>query len=794
MFISGVNGDGSSAEAYPYCGTKKGLWFNADIEPTGLVSSDQVTSPVSGVSTQDKNPLAPGFTANSLNFNISHTDSGYVATGGLWMGLNNLNPQGLAVDTVNLPMYPVNLSAYVVSNPKSGSQTAAPIYGGHFTLAIGDPFLINSYAAKMLWHLVTDIGYGLSNDSLSTQDLDDIRDRIAPAGADGVFVASSTSSKYARWLMDSPANAVTAINAMNEAASKPIEKESIWGHVFDVIDRTMLKAIGMAVPGLYGVTGAAAKVVTGTVSNEAFGGLAKMAVSAIDTGFTNTVSEPAPVSQNAPPSSNMTYTASNLFGMLLNNSFLQAEINNQMGLGNPSGLALYSNYSLHTATTCSNITLSSNLFAKDLGCGPKSGTAPTYDNVLSLYPQSYSNSQLNIWSAILTGADVSAQSGYPQVGSPVSAFLPPTQIINRVGVNHVGQVNPGFAQDTGMIAVAGYSVSGTGVSTPSLYAPNLDLEQAGDWSVTEWAKPPVQVPQYVTGGTATVGQWAYNATTGVVTVNGIWIGSGPSPNGGTWGAYGQAFDNGPQTLDTKQCLAGATVVITATPTGFDTMEGALSCDTGGGRLVGGAGGIAPAARPAVNLVLASAIPPNHGIGFAPPAAEHIGYDASTGLLTVTGYQGYDNSSGTSAAPTNRTFSNAVSGLSLDLTTCAEGSAANLYLYPMGGQTAEKAVGVLGCEQGPPAMPYSLCTNDLEATGGVIVALTKAPASDDGNGAEFDIGCACIPNYLGGPAIDTSATTPSPGNATFWQSSTDISGNPVGLMVGATASNPHGLCE
>ncbi|NCA68914.1 MAG: hypothetical protein EOM91_02200 [Sphingobacteriia bacterium] len=784
MFLSGVNGDGSTSDAYPYCGTKQGIWYNHDIEPTGLVSGDQVWGPLD--IKQDKNPLAPSFTTNSLNFNVSHTDSGYIGTGGLWMGLDNKNTDALAVDSLNLAMYPVNLSTYVASNAKSGSQTVAPIYGGHFTLAIGDPFLINSYAAKMLWHLVTDTGYGLSNDSLSSQDIEDIKNRIAPAGADGVFAASSISSKYARWLLSSPSNAVTAIKTMNEAASTPITHESIWGKLIKGVVKLTGAVVAAAAPELIGVEGVVKGAAAEAGSDATATSVTNYAATKIDTAFTSTLSEPAPVSATAPPAVNPTYAASNLLGLLLTNSFVQAEINNKVGLGNPSGQALYANYSIHLGSpACNNISLVNNLFATDMGCGTKSGTAPTYHNVLSLYENSYSSSRLNIWNAILTGADVYVTDSYPQVGTPAfKAFQPPTQVVNLTGAaSSVSGVDPAFAYDTGMISIASYSVAGGGSTGQydKQYAPNLELVKAGDWSQTEWAKPPVQVPQWSETRNPSPGYWFYDTSSGRVTVNGVWIGQGPNPTGGTWAAYGQSFENGPQTLDmSTTCPAGSGVVITATPTGFDTMRGDLSCaDTTVPYYVTVAEG---AMAPSVDMILASA-PPKDSVGFAAPTAGQISYSANTGQLMVSGYQGTDTSGGTM---TSRSFVNATAGLTLDLTTCAEGSDVILYLYPTGGQTADKAVGVLACKQGAPVLPYSLCTKDTQATGGVILGLTKDLNSSAV--VEFDIGCACIPSYLGGTDPDTAV------NATFWQTGSETNGDPIGVMVGATASNPHGRCN
>jgi len=139
-----------------------------------------------------------------------------------------------------------------------------------------------------------------------------------------------------------------------------------------------------------------------------------------------------------------------------------------------------------------------------------------------------------------------------------------------------------------------------------------------------------------------------------------------------------------------------------------------------------------------------------------------------GYLMVTGY-GYYTPNGSQIAQ----FANGVQ--TLDMTACAT-NAATLSAFPYsataGATTGSEAFGYLTC-QSPPTLPYNACTNDPQATGGVIAAITTAPAAD-GTGAQFELGCACIPNALGGPA--TGKTTLG------------------GVIVGATSLNPTASCN
>jgi hypothetical protein len=139
-----------------------------------------------------------------------------------------------------------------------------------------------------------------------------------------------------------------------------------------------------------------------------------------------------------------------------------------------------------------------------------------------------------------------------------------------------------------------------------------------------------------------------------------------------------------------------------------------------------------------------------------------------GYLMVNGY-GYSTSTGNQITP----FANGVQVL--DMTACATNKA-TLTVYPnsstAGTPIGSQAYGYLTC-QSPPTLPYNACTSDTQATGGVIAAIMTTATASDGSGAQFQLGCACIPSYLGGPSSGT---------------------NLGGVIVGATSVNPTGSCN
>ncbi|RKT47617.1 hypothetical protein [Thiocapsa rosea] len=349
ILISGFEAGGNQ----PYASAADGYYYNSGINPPGPPdASDGALATPAGTVNQPVNPFGANFTNAVMNLNVSSSDPGYLPTGGLWLGVNNPNSSKLATDSLNLAMYPVNLAAYVKSNEVNTGidQWATPIYGGHFTLAIGDPFLISSYAAKILWFIATNTGYAFSSASLSESDLQTLMNKVALPGNNGVFKSDANSAAYANWLLASPGVAESVIGTMNTAASKPITHESIWGKIFSGLVTTATD-VAVASIGLLAGPEASIGVEAGVKAAEGVGEAADGAVthyssSAISADFTTTESMPAPVAQDAPAVINDTYSSSNLLGMLLTNSFVQAEINNALGLGNTSGEALWTNYSI----------------------------------------------------------------------------------------------------------------------------------------------------------------------------------------------------------------------------------------------------------------------------------------------------------------------------------------------------------------------------------------------------------------------------------------------------------------
>ncbi|MFM8330080.1 MAG: hypothetical protein ACKN9T_00135 [Candidatus Methylumidiphilus sp.] len=803
MFISGIEGGND----YPYCASSQGLWYNDAIYPPSAFAPYPSPSPIAtpaGNFFQYPNPGA-GFVTETMNFNVASSSPGYLPTGGLWLGGYNPNTGNLALNSLNLSMYPINLATYTQSNDVNTGigQYVTPIYGGHFTLSIGDPYLVSSYAAKILWYVATNNNYAFSNASLSTIDLQNLQNLVVPPGANGVFVADSTSSQYAAWLLASPGLAQTAVSTMNTAASKPITHESIWGKV---INNTLKLATNVGIASIGMIAGPEASVglemmvsFDEGLAETGSGAVGADYTDAITAAFTSTVSQPPPVSQIAPPIINGSYSAANLLGMLLANSFVQAEINNAEGLGNISGFALWSNDSINTDGLCATgnssgaVSVGNNLIggacyttnssgaltAATVTTGSQPTATQSYTNVLSTYPNSQSATKINVWDAVLTGSDITtvqnasvANNGYMQVANPtIAAFSPPTQLVNQTGVLPlaISGVNTTFNLSTGMISLASYIWAAPSGTTPAPRATPVLNVYAGTMPMPGWGIY-FMTPTYV-GGAGSGAAGTYSYAKGVMTVYGYYV-----YNNMTLGWYANSFSNGPQTLDMTTCPSGASanLFINANPNYGDGSQssGALVCSEVFVPTLSAASGTypKPATQPAI-ATFNTAMPANSATAFRAPtnpalaSAGLIGYSPTTGLLTVTGY-GYANANGTSTA----SFYNGPQ--TLDMTTCAPGSGVNLTVYPIqqtsGATPGSEALGYLTC-QSPPTLPYNACTNDPNATGGIIAAVTAA----NGSSATFQLGCACVPSYLGGPSSGTTLG---------------------GVIVGATSTNPTAQCN
>ena len=142
-----------------------------------------------------------------------------------------------------------------------------------------------------------------------------------------------------------------------------------------------------------------------------------------------------------------------LLGMLLANTFVQAEIVNAHGFTNSQPSPLWANASINTDSlrTQTSIAVTNNLLSAHCGSvnnnGSQASSVEEYANVLSTYPNSGSNTQLSVWYAILTGSDISTNSnGYMTLTNPsASAFSPPVQLVNATGTTSlVNGVNATF--------------------------------------------------------------------------------------------------------------------------------------------------------------------------------------------------------------------------------------------------------------------------------------------------------------------------------------------------------------
>jgi hypothetical protein len=769
---------------YPFCAANLNTWYNGFINPpqvAGLVTSGGNAPAIYHSST---NPNGAGFVSQTMNYNGQYgVTPGLVNTGGLWAGMQNItsvatNAPALAVNAVNLSMYPVNLSNYVTSNLIPGYYNyATPIFGGHFTVAVGDPFLVSSYAAKILWYITSGMGYAFNNNSLTALDITNLQNLVAPSGAGGVFNSGSYSADYATWLLGSPGLAQTAMSTMNTAASTPITKESIWGKIFS---QAATIAIDAGEAGLAALTDGASEEVKVAVNTTASygGGFTDAATNAIAVNNTSTLSQPAPISQNAPVVINDTYSAGNLLGMLLTNTFVQAEVNNALPSGNLSSLALYSNDSISTDGLCSNIDITTNLLSGS--CGTLSATAQVYNNALSTYENSQSSSQLSLWDSVLTGSDITASNGYMMLQNPsIPTFTPPTQVVYQTGtvptVNpSITSVNVTFSNPTGMLNVASYTLnnptsSGSTPAATGVPAFNMVIgtpPMAGQGIVFS---PPIYSP----GTTSERGYYLYDTTTGIFTVTGYY---GVS-NSDTYSET-ESFANSVQTIDMTACAPNSSVTLTlnANPAYANQYgaSGELSCFNNEPP-VAISSGTYP--KPTNTPTIATFNTPMPGGLQAPsfysPTSNAMSsqltalviYNTGTGVLTVKGY-GYSNAGNASIA----TFSNGPQVL--DMTTCSTNNV-NLTVYPTANTAGGGPVGsgYLTC-QSTPSLPYNACVNDPQATGGVIVGITTAPIAN-GTGAGFELGCACIPSYLEGTAHGTSLG---------------------GVFVGATNTNLSGQCN
>ena len=573
--------------SYPYNSSQSGWWYNSAINPPAWAGCNN-----------SANPCGVGFTTATAtagnqiqNWNVDPSAANYSATGGLWSGINYNSSSSAypAAAMINAPMLPINLSAYTQStqgnwNPNNNAEYMyyTTIWGGHFTLAMGDPFVVSSYAAKMLGYLVSSSNSALNDDTTLAS-----ISNVLSNGASGVFNKDSYEDNYVQWLLGAqsssqnylgaPQIAANAFQSAWKAASIPVTHESIWGHIFVGLADTAV-AIGVAslafVPGGNVVVASAVGAAT-----TAAGAVVPDMNSAINNSFTTTISANAPLSQNAPIVINPTYASNDLLGLFLTNTGVQAAINTTTNLGS-AYIPLTSNYSINTdysstnLTGCTNIQVQNNLLqgscydssGATVSNGPSATNPPTYTNV---YAANQTTTQLSIWDAILTGSDVTTNGdGYMVLGNQIgsASFSPPVMMWNaspsstlpaNLSVNTTFNLNSGYLTANGYAVVVDPSSAG---STPAPAAtPSMTTQLVGS------------PPAGVTFSNLSASYTSYSPQTGVLTVDGYHAND-----------VLYDFSNGTQTINMTGCPANSTVVVFVTPDSANTEDawgasGSLSC-------------------------------------------------------------------------------------------------------------------------------------------------------------------------------------------------------------------------
>jgi hypothetical protein len=619
------SGTAPSPSDYPYSagtqphnpGSLTAAIPNALLNPVTVDVNESECGPDS-VSLYSTNPCGMGFTQQTIgsqnyNLNVQPSAPNYLATGGLWSGVYYSLPYGStslsAINTLNPAMLPVNLSAYAVSQagvayPSSVNSEYLPtmsytsIYGGHFTYAVGDPFVISSFAAKALAFLV-------EYNTLSTNSTQNAYASIVNcvtlgfsncttiAKNGGVFQGNTVGQNYVDWLFNSPSNAASAYQGTVKAASVVVDNKSLWGKIFSGIADV---AVYSGISALAFIPGG--DVAVSVVSGGAFvagGALVPDMNSAIDGAFTSQANAPPPQSQNAPAVVNDTYAAGDLLGLLLTNVGVQTQIDATLGSSNLPP-PLISNYTAYIDSQCGNtLEVTSNLFSgncSNLNGGQQSenssfGGAPngTYNNV---FASNQVTNQLSIWDAILTGSDVTTNdSGYLVMGNSVqgaTTFSPPVQIVNATngsnpptsGLPNDLSANTTFNLNTGVLTLASYS-GASGLLDPVLWSNqitmptqiNIKLAQQSAGQGISFTGPYNVVfnDQYVSVSGYVGNQNNQYNMIGLESVN---------------TTTNFPFANGTQSLRTAWCPPNSSILLTITPdpTNVSTPEGAsgsLSC-------------------------------------------------------------------------------------------------------------------------------------------------------------------------------------------------------------------------
>ncbi|NCC31716.1 MAG: hypothetical protein EOM24_06770, partial [Chloroflexia bacterium] len=500
-----------------------------------FVSNALINPPAPGSCASDDtegNACGMGFVGSEemvFNLNQNSADGNYQPTGGLWWGVENPNTQ--ASLSLVPAMFPVNLAAYTQAQQESNNgntQYQTYIYGGHLTFAIGDPFVISSFAAKTLWYLATTASFSL-NDNTFSEGGAGINQFSAAVNA-GLFPQDSYAATYINGLMKSTAQAGYAVNQAIIAASTPNDKESFWGKVFSALFNVTMSAIDTGVAVATGGESAAAQVAIQTSVNTATGALGTPVDNAINNAFTSNTTMGPPATQNAPLSVNSTFASSNLLGLMLTNFYVQYQVNTFSGnTSNPNPLwsnaAMYSDQPTNEAGNCSNQAVTNNLYQTNVTCyDSTSGNyvlqsavtpTPAYSNVCEnvnadgvCTNAGTTDSQLNIWDAIMTGSTVGADSnGMLVLQNPSTwSFAPPTLIADQ----SIASMTTNFNLNTGALSLTQYIVASP-VPEAQPYV-NSFLVNYGGGECEALTYSPLQVSYDATTGMLSTAGWKSGCT------------------------------------------------------------------------------------------------------------------------------------------------------------------------------------------------------------------------------------------------------------------------------------------
>lgn len=506
---------------------------------------------------------------NVINLNQNSSSADYQPTGGLWLGIQNPNTNTAAY-TLTPALFPVNLAAYTVALQESNNgntQYQTDIYGGHLTFVIGDPFIVSGIAAKTLWFLATGQGgFSLNDNSFNADAPTNGIQSFLSAINGGLFPANSYALNYVNTLMQSTAQAGFVVNRAIQAATVTTSHESFWGKLFTALFNTGMKAINNAAAvmtaGASWTAGKTAAWGIRTAVDTATGSLGNPVDNAITNAFTTTTST-QPATQNAPLAVNPSFASSNLLGLLLTNSYVQYQVYAATG-NNPDFSPLWSNYTVQTAGangngSCTSIQITNNLFQTNVECFNGNGyvaqsqlqPAPVYSNVCENYENGAcgnaggSDTQLNVWTAILTGSDVAANgSGELVLQDPATwSFQPPTQIADA----SIGSIVTNFNLNTGALTMTSYTpVMPAPSSTPTINP------QAGN-NMACYTETALNVAQ--NSASYYAANVSYDATTGLLTVGGY---SYACTDSAPWSESNLPLAS-PATLDMTTCLPGSAV-------------------------------------------------------------------------------------------------------------------------------------------------------------------------------------------------------------------------------------------